>query len=391
MPKTDELAIKVEGLHKSFIVPTEKTTSLKSLIVSGFSRSKDRKFEVLRDISFEIKHGEFFGIVGKNGSGKSTLLKLLAQIYYPDGGKVHTNGRLTPFIELGVGFNPELTGRENVYLNGALFGIGRKEMSEIYHKIVEFSELHDFMDQKLKNYSSGMQVRLAFSIAIQSRSDILLFDEVLAVGDESFQRKCFDIFEKYKAEGKTIILVSHDMGNVRKFCNRALLLSDGKIIEMGDPNKIAAMYSQLNQMSTDLETERSNRIFRSEGDIKVKIENFNGETKSSYDYGELLKAEISWPKKLSVKNMGVAIMKEDGEYVYGTHTIGKNLDFSKNKIVYKTNLNLGYGRYHLSIGLFGETRNEIIEFIAKGPQFIVKQSVDADWEGLTNLEGSWDD
>ena len=181
MSQKDEVAIKVSHVSKSFKLPHEKSNSVKSIVVNPLKKRTYERQEVLKDINFEIKKGEFFGIVGRNGSGKSTLLKLLAGIYSPDKGSIQVNGKLTPFIELGVGFNPELTGRENVFLNGALLGFNRKEMSTMYDEIVEFAELEKFMDQKLKNYSSGMQVRLAFSIAIRAKSDILILDEVLAV------------------------------------------------------------------------------------------------------------------------------------------------------------------------------------------------------------------
>src|SRR6185312_8467854 len=181
----------------------------------------------LKDISFEVKKGEFFGIVGRNGSGKSTMLKILAGIYQPTKGGVQKSGKLVPFIELGVGFNPELSGRENVFLNGALLGFSRKEIAAMYDEIVAFAELEKFMDQKLKNYSSGMQVRLAFSIAIRAKSDILLIDEVLAVGDASFQQKCFDYFYKLKQDKRTVVFVSHDMGAVERFCDRAVLIDNG--------------------------------------------------------------------------------------------------------------------------------------------------------------------
>ncbi len=244
--KSSEIAIKVEGLSKVFKLPHEKRSSIKSAFVSLFRRQSYEKQKVLNDISFDIKQGEFVGIVGRNGSGKSTLLKLLAGIYSPTSGKVTVNGKLTPFIELGVGFNPELTGRENVFLNGALLGFNRKEMVKMYDEIVEFAELKKFMDQKLKNYSSGMQVRLAFSIAIRARADILLLDEVLAVGDSSFQQKCFNYFKKLKKEEKTVVFVSHDMSAVTRFCNAAIYMVDGKIARKGSASEIAELYKLEN-------------------------------------------------------------------------------------------------------------------------------------------------
>ena len=245
IPENDT-AVSVKNLHKSFKLPTEQAFGLKQAIFNrlrGIKGYKEQK--VLKGLNFEIKKGDFIGIVGRNGSGKSTLLKILAGIYYPEKGEVIINGNLVPFIELGVGFNPELTGRENVYLNGALLGFSNDEMDKMYNDIWEFAELKDFQDQKLKNYSSGMQVRLAFSIAIRARGDILLLDEVLAVGDAAFQQKCNDYFASLKDKKQTVILVTHSMENVRKFCTRAILIDNGKITKDGDPNEVATAYTKL--------------------------------------------------------------------------------------------------------------------------------------------------
>ena len=242
---TNDIAISVRNLKKSFKLPTEKSFGLKQAIfnrIRGVKGYKDHK--VLRGITFDIKKGDFIGIVGRNGSGKSTLLKILAGIYYPEAGEVIVNGSLVPFIELGVGFNPELTGRENVYMNGALLGFSNSEMDKMYDEIWKFAELEQFQDQKLKNYSSGMQVRLAFSIAIRAKGDILLLDEVLAVGDAAFQQKCNDYFKSLRDNKQTVILVTHSMDNVRKFCNRAILLDKGEIVLEGDPNKVANAYTK---------------------------------------------------------------------------------------------------------------------------------------------------
>ena len=240
-----DLAIKVSNLHKSFRLPTERAFGLKQAIFNRLRGIKGyREQKVLRGVDFEIKKGEFVGIVGRNGSGKSTLLKTLAGIYYPEKGKIIVDGNLVPFIELGVGFNPELTGRENVYLNGALLGFSNYEMDKMYDEIWDFAELRDFQDQKLKNYSSGMQVRLAFSIAIRAKGDILLLDEVLAVGDAAFQQKCNDYFNSLHGN-QTVILVTHSMENVRRFCDRAILINDGEITMDGDPNEVADAYQKL--------------------------------------------------------------------------------------------------------------------------------------------------
>ena len=207
--------------------------------IKGFKEQK-----VLNGLTFDIKKGEFVGIVGRNGSGKSTLLKTLGGIYYPEKGEVVIDGNLIPFIELGVGFNPDLTGRENVYLNGALLGFSHREVEEMYSEIWKFAELEEFQDQKLKNYSSGMQVRLAFSIAIRAKGDILLLDEVLAVGDAAFQQKCEDYFKSLHGN-QTVILVTHSMENITKFCDRAILIENGKIKLDSDPKTVAKAYKGL--------------------------------------------------------------------------------------------------------------------------------------------------
>jgi len=258
-----DVMIKVEHVAKIFKLPHEKHSSIKSTLISKF-RKGNNSYErqiVLNDVSFEIKRGEFFGIVGRNGSGKSTLLKMLAGIYTPSEGSIQVNGKLTPFIELGVGFNPELTGRENVYLNGALLGFNRREMDEMYQDIVDFSEIEKFMDQKLKNYSSGMQVRLAFSIAIRAKSDILLLDEVLAVGDAAFQRKCFDYFMDLKKNKQTVILVTHDMSAVRQYCDRAVMIEKGKVVHSGEPDVVAQKYQRMfsDELDKSSETPKSNQ------------------------------------------------------------------------------------------------------------------------------------
>lgn len=243
-PQSDTV-ISVKNLHKSFKLPTERSWGLKQAIFNRLKGIKGYKeLKVLRGISFDVHRGEFIGIVGRNGSGKSTLLKSLAKIYFPEKGSIEINGSLVPFIELGVGFNPDLTGRENIYLNGALLGFSNKEMDGMYDEIVDFAELREFMDQKLKNYSSGMQVRLAFSIAIRAKGDILLLDEVLAVGDAEFQKKCEDYFASLHGN-QTVILVTHSMDNVRKFCDRAILIEKGRVALDSTPDDVARAYENL--------------------------------------------------------------------------------------------------------------------------------------------------
>lgn len=252
-----DVAIRVSHVSKEFKLPHDSQNSIKGRLIN-FKKRGYKVQHALRDIDFEVKKGEFLGIVGRNGSGKSTLLKLISGIYYPTSGTIEHNGRLTPFIELGVGFSPELSGRDNVFLNGSLLGFTRSEMEAMYEEIVQFAELEEFMDQKLKNYSSGMQVRLAFSIAIKVSTDILVLDEVLAVGDAAFQQKCFDYFMNLKRQKKTVILVTHDMGAVRQYCDRAIMVEQGVIAEEGTPERVAAAYQQLFVQEIEDQQERDN-------------------------------------------------------------------------------------------------------------------------------------
>ncbi|HEY1835512.1 MAG TPA: ABC transporter ATP-binding protein [Candidatus Saccharimonadales bacterium] len=260
MKLSDDVAIRVHDVHKDFHLPHHKEDSIKHRVITTFQK-KDKGIDTLhalRGITFDIKKGEFFGIVGRNGSGKSTLLKIIAEIYTPTKGHITRRGRLVPFIELGVGFNPDLTGRENVYLNGALLGFTRKEIDAMYDEIVEFAELGEFMDQRLKNYSSGMQVRLAFSVAIRADGDILLLDEVLAVGDAAFQRKCYDYFNSLKERKKTIIFVTHGMGAVREYCDKAILIENGKIVQEGNAEDVSNAYTRMFNPSKDPKHKQTN-------------------------------------------------------------------------------------------------------------------------------------
>jgi len=319
-----DIALKVAHVSKNFRLPHEQANSIKTSIVSVF-KPKSRNVEiqhVLRDVSFEVEKGEFFGILGRNGGGKSTLLKIISEIYKPTKGSVKHEGKLVPFIELGVGFNPELTGRENIYLNGALLGFSRKEIDERYDDIVAFAELEDFMDQKLKNYSSGMQVRLAFSLAIRAEGDILVLDEVLAVGDSNFQRKCNDYFEKIKHEKKTVILVTHSMEAVERYCSRAMLIDEGKIVKIGDPVEVAQMYSDLNFKKKETKTTSSGKHH---GDIEIDsfsvIDNkpsdtINANTHTKLTVRSVIDSKISLEKAV----FGVIIYNSAGMPLFATNT-----------------------------------------------------------------------
>ena len=238
--------IVVDGVSKTFELPHERVHTLKERALHPLRRSGSDALHALRDVSFAVAAGEFFGVVGRNGSGKSTLLKCLAGIYAIDSGAIYVNGRMSTFIELGVGFNPDLAARDNVMLNATMLGLSPRESRRRFDRVIDFAELSDFVDLKLKNYSSGMLVRLAFSVMVQVDADILLIDEVLAVGDAAFQQKCFEEFQRIRSSGTTVVLVTHDMGAVQRFCDRALLLEHGRVVEQGDPERVGNRYLQLN-------------------------------------------------------------------------------------------------------------------------------------------------
>jgi ABC-2 type transport system ATP-binding protein len=238
--------IDVQGVGKTFRIPDQRVDTIKERLVHPLRQIEYRELKALRDINFSVHQGEFFGIVGRNGSGKSTLLKILASIYRADTGRIRIAGRLAPFIELGVGFNPELTARENVELNGVMMGLGRRQARNRLDSVLDFAELRDFVDLKLKNYSSGMMVRLAFAVMVGADADIMLVDEVLAVGDAAFAQKCTDVFRDKRAAGKTLVLVTHDMAAVQAFCDRAMLIHDGQQRYLGDPEEAALRYYRLN-------------------------------------------------------------------------------------------------------------------------------------------------
>ena len=310
-----EIAIEIKGLSKHFCLPTEKSSSIKQTFINwtkGVKGYKEQK--VLRNISFTVEKGDFFGVVGRNGSGKSTLLKLISGIYRPDGGAISINGSLVSFIELGVGFNAELTGHDNVYLNGALLGFSAKEIDDMYDEIVAFAELEEFMDQKLKNYSSGMQVRLAFSCAIRAKSDILVLDEVLAVGDEAFQRKCKDFFEAVRRDqNKTIVLVTHSMSDVRAYCNKAILIDNGRVLINGSPDDVANEYSlknleALGANKDDSGTKQSDVI--GVDDFKVKLL-----SPKRINQNETISIEVSFRTKQDEHCFVAAVLQDIDRYV----------------------------------------------------------------------------
>lgn len=383
----DKSIIRVDNVTKLFKLPHEKSSSVKGVVVSAFRR-RNKGFEMqkaLSNVSFEVYPGEFFGIVGRNGGGKSTLLKILAGIYVPTSGSVSVRGKLTPFIELGVGFNPELSGRDNVFLNGALLGFNRKEMAEMYDEIVEFAELERFMDQKLKNYSSGMQVRLAFSIAIRAKSDILLLDEVLAVGDAAFQQKCYNYFEQLKREHKTVVFVSHDMNAITRFCTRAIYIDHGKMTHEGSPQEISDIYAEDNIAGSTQPKEKKGSKQKNQPKNPYKISMGMAD-----ETDDEIKLKFSYSAKSKEKfYVGVSVVKDGVSVAEITTADDKQLsNEGKLKLtIDKTPFNAGM--YQVTAALYQAKNRELVAINANKVMFHVGNP-DATKGAALKLRDTWE-
>ena len=319
------VAIEVRDLEKTFRIAEHRIDTFKERAMHPFTRGEYRELRPLRGVSFDVHQGEFFGIAGRNGSGKSTLLKILASIYRADGGTIRMAGRHAPFIELGVGFKPEFTARDNIVLNGVMMGLTRREAQRSIDEVLDFAELREFSEMKLKNYSSGMTVRLAFAVMIQANADILLIDEVLAVGDAAFAQKCADVFHDLKDSGKTVLLVSHDMGTIEEYCDRALLLDDGEITHMGAPEKVAQAYMRLN---FDTIGERGQTFEGQTGEedaevVRAWLEDSSGSEVGTLEQGQPinLRIEVEARRDIPLPSFGLIIKNADGVEIssFGTH------------------------------------------------------------------------
>lgn len=413
-----DIAIKVDNVSKTFRIPHEKVTSLRGAFVSALSRDKGyEEFKALDDVSFEVKKGEFFGIIGRNGSGKSTLLKVLAGIYRPDKGEVKVHGLISPFLELGIGFNPELSGRDNVYLNAAVLGLSHKQIDEKFDDIVEFSELRRFIDQKVKNYSSGMQVRLAFSVAIYANRDILLMDEVLAVGDSNFQSKCMEEFNKYKDAGKTVILVTHDIATVQRHCDRAILLRNGKIEMIGNSEDVGNEYIYQNMSDEEKRSVVEGKERRKKEKSGVSVEEIKLEAEKGRKVAKIIKVEFLDKNRkmknafqsdedvfirvfIDIKNTGVTynfgfgLYNNFDHYIFGINTIIDKIDTKKYfrqgffEIKLK-NIKLLSNIYYIKASIVGDSflSSTIYDYIARSPAFRVF-SISKN-EGIYEMDYDW--
>jgi ABC-type polysaccharide/polyol phosphate transport system ATPase subunit len=322
--ETRAVAIEVDRVSKTFRLPRQRYSTFKERALHPLRAREFDELRALADVSVEVKRGEFFGIVGRNGSGKSTLLKCLAGIYEADSGAIHIDGTLSPFIELGVGFNAELTARENVLINAIMLGLSRREARKRFDAIIEFAELEEFLDLKLKNYSSGMHVRLAFAVATQVDADILLVDEVLAVGDAAFQQKCYEQFQQLKETGRTIVFVTHDMHAVERFCDRAMLLERGRIVDMGEPHAIARAYNEINFGRLVHDTPDGPRYGdHASAEITAAwFEDSAGERIEALAQGQTLRAamEVRFHATLDEPIFGFSLRNEIGHTVFATTT-----------------------------------------------------------------------
>ncbi len=407
-----EIAISVKNISKTFRIPHERVDSIRIAALNCFHKNSYEEFRALNDVSFEVKKGEFFGIIGRNGSGKSTLLKVLAGIYRVDSGKVKINGLVSPFLELGIGFNPELSGRDNIYLNATVLGLTKKQIDAKFDSIVRFSELERFIDQKLKNYSSGMGVRLAFSVSIHANREILLMDEVLAVGDSNFQAKCLAEFHKYKEMGRTVVLVTHDIATVQRYCDRAMLLRNGKIEKIGKAEEVGNEYIYQNMSDEEKrmiaeneenlksEEEKSKKMKGKELELeKKRIEaerkkqeeekknkvaeiteveflDKDGKAKNVFETGENISIRVRFKqyKKVPVLNFGIAIFNQENAYILGINTITDKINTAKyieNKF-YQINypkIPLKTNYYFIKAGIFGENEALVYDFMEKSETF----------------------
>jgi len=304
-----------QSVTKTFRVPEERVHTLKERVLHPTHRVRHQTFGALNDVSFDVREGEFFGIAGRNGSGKSTMLKCLAGIYGVDSGRIWMNGRLSPFIELGVGFNQDLAARDNVVLNGIMMGLSPREARARYDAVIDFAELREFEELKLKNYSSGMYVRLAFSVAIQVDADILLVDEVLAVGDAAFAQKCVDVFNRMRDAGRTIVFVTHDMAMLNRLCHRALLLEKGSVVHIGEPHEVADRYLEIN-FGRDPQQDGEAAGRGGDGEARVVeawIEDERGERQISLPQGRriALKALVNFTVDVADPVASVYVLNED--------------------------------------------------------------------------------
>jgi lipopolysaccharide transport system ATP-binding protein len=400
-------ALAVANVSKRFRIPLDRSSTLKHRIVHLRSSSRYRDLLAVNDVTFDVPRGQFLGITGPNGCGKSTLLKMLSRIYSPDAGTIRVNGRVSPFLELGVGFNPELSARENIFLGGAVLGLTRKQLAARVPRILEFAELEEFVDQKLKNFSSGMAVRLAFAVAIQADADILLMDEVLAVGDARFQEKCFDVFSEYKRQSRTIVLVSHDLAALNLYCDRVLLLQHGHLIADGPADEVTSQYrrivgamSEEGQLSNDAARGPvlgSDRWGSREIEITdVRLIDRQGQSHTVFPTGGFMRVELDYVVNAPAQDFvfGLGFKRADGTSLAGPNTKSGGYRVepvqpgSRGTVTYTiSSLELLAANYNLTAVVYNSYLNHAFDHIEDAMSFRVLD--DKGRIGLVDLRGEW--
>lgn len=395
-------AIEIRDLHKKFRVYADQGNSLKEKMLSKKRRSYEERW-VLNGISLEVEKGEAIGLVGKNGCGKSTLLKLMSRILFPESGTVKLNGRVSSLIELGAGFHPDMTGRENIYTNASIFGLTRKEIDERLQEIIDFSELEEFIDNPVRTYSSGMYMRLAFSVAIHVGADILLIDEILAVGDAAFQAKCFERLMEIKAEGTTIVIVSHSMAQLERICDRTVWIEGGKIRMEGAPNEVNPKYleymGQRRQLSAakNAKKEQTDAELSEETPAKwtdICLVNEQGERVEKFATGDTITLQLTYQADTANAEealIGLALYRADKALCYGTNTQREHLQpiVLKEKGVVRCRfapMNLVAGTYWFDVAL---RRMDMFayDYAAQAVRFAVYDPIDE--TGVTRLDHTW--
>ena len=401
-------AISVHNVHKKFKVYYDKSQTLKEkLIFRNRNYHEDRW--VLKGINLEIEKGEVVGLIGENGSGKSTLLKLMTRILYPDKGEINVTGRVSSLIELGAGFHPDMTGRENIYTNASIFGLSRNEIDKRLNKIIEFSELEEFIDNPVRSYSSGMYMRLAFSVAINVDADILLIDEILAVGDQNFQRKCTNKLQAISKTGTTIVIVSHSLGQIEKLCGRSIWINDGLIQMDGVPRDVHLYYQDFlgKKINQAIQAAKKEESARTEGSEKngrvvskeawvesVELINKNDEVMSVFETGDTMTIRIKYKaREGDIKPIvSVGVVREDGVHCFSTNTaIAKIRNFAlmQSGIIdfVIDSLNLLNGYYYMDVALSYADGNRLYDYVSNASVF---QMISRDGStGLLRVEGKW--
>jgi lipopolysaccharide transport system ATP-binding protein len=405
-------AVSVENVTKRFRVPLDRSSTLKYRVTHPRSTSRYHDLFAVKDVSFEVPTGQFVGVIGHNGCGKSTLLKMLADIYRPTSGHIAVRGQVSPFLELGVGFNPELSARENIFLSGAVLGITRSEIRGRVDEILAFAELEHAAEQKVKTFSSGMEVRLAFSVAIQADASVLLMDEVLAVGDARFQAKCFEVFAQYKREGRTVVLVTHDLSAVELYCDRGLLLDHGKLIADGPAAEVTSRYRRMvgervdadamgarSRLDEDVAAGATSSQRWGTGEVQVTrlgLVGLDGLEHGSVTSGQPVAVQIALVAHQQVDDLicGISIHRADGYTLAGTNTFITHTPLTcppagtRFEIGYAIpSLNLLGGHYRLTVAVHSKYGKRVYDQLDQMYEFDVTDETGR--VGLFELGGEW--